>query len=210
MTDRLKGKVAIITGGTAGIGRAAVERFCEEGAQVAFMARREAEGRAVEAAVRAAGGDATFIPCDVTERASLETAVQAAIDAYGRLDILVNNAGGGLPGEFPRESLQVWEDVLRLNLTAPFLMTRICWDHLVQSGNGVVLNVSSSAAVCAHTAETRKWMEFVSPASYHAAKAGLEAFTRYVAGAGSEHNVRANVVRPGLIATLIERWRKWA
>lgn len=202
MAGRLEGKVAIITGGNSGIGEATVHRFAEEGAKVAVLARREAEGRAVEDAVRAAGGEATFIACDVTQRAQVEAAVQQTVERYGALHVLFNNAGGGFPGEFPRESDDVWTQTLDLNLTGTFRMTKAAWNHLAEAGaNGgaSIVNMSSFAAVSATSPSQRKQLPYVPPAAYAASKAGVEAFTRYVAAVGAETGVRANVVRPGQI-----------
>jgi NAD(P)-dependent dehydrogenase (short-subunit alcohol dehydrogenase family) len=201
MARRLAGKVAIVTGGNAGIGEAAVRLFAEEGARVAIMARREEEGRSVEGDVRKAGGDATFIRCDVTDLESVRAAVNATIERYGALHVLFNNAGGAFPGEFPHESGEVWEHTIRLNLTSTFWMTRACWDHIVRSGGGAVVNMSSVAAVTGMSPAMRDLIPGVPPAAYAAAKAGVEAFTRYAAGPGGRVNIRVNCVRPGLIAT---------
>src|SRR5216684_3820042 len=95
MAGRLQDKVAIITGGNSGIGEATAHLFAREGAKVSILARREAEGHAVQAAIRAKGGDCTYLPCDVMERTSVESAVARTVATYGRLDILINNAGGG-------------------------------------------------------------------------------------------------------------------
>jgi NAD(P)-dependent dehydrogenase (short-subunit alcohol dehydrogenase family) len=106
MAGGLQGKVAIVTGGNSGIGEASVLRFAREGARVAIVARREAEGMAVQQAVRDAGGDATFIHCDVTVPADIEAAVARAVELYGGVHVLVNNAGGAggtgiAPDPFP-------------------------------------------------------------------------------------------------------------
>jgi NAD(P)-dependent dehydrogenase (short-subunit alcohol dehydrogenase family) len=201
MGKRLEGKVAVVTGGNSGIGEATVKVLAAEGAKVVLMARREAEGQRVEAEVKAAGNEATFIQCDVTSRQSIDAAVAASVERYGRIDILVNNAGGGLPGEFPRESDDVWEATINLNLTSTFRMTRACWNHMAAAGGGSVINMSSVAAVAGTPPAMRELMLFAPPAAYAASKAGIEAFTRYVAGVGAKHNIRVNCVRPGHIET---------
>ncbi|MFN0148780.1 MAG: SDR family NAD(P)-dependent oxidoreductase [Dehalococcoidia bacterium] len=199
MGQRLEGKVAIVTGGNSGIGAATARLFAAEGAKVVLMARREAEGHAVEASIREAGGEARFIRCDVTDRASIEAAVKETVDAYGAIHVLFNNAGGALPGEFPRESDDTFVAVLHLNLTSTYRMTRACWNHLLAAGGGTIVNMSSFAAVGGTSAEARGMLPFVPPSAYAAAKAGIEAFTRYTAGVGGAHGIRVNCVRPGQV-----------
>jgi NAD(P)-dependent dehydrogenase (short-subunit alcohol dehydrogenase family) len=200
MGERLAGKTAIVTGGNAGIGEATGRLFAAEGAAVVIAARREDEGRRVETAIRENGGEATFVPCDVTDINAVRATVKAAVDRYGRIDVLFNNAGGAFPGEFPQESTDVWERVIALNLTSTFWMTRECWDHLADGG-GSVINMSSVAAVTGMGPNMRALVPGIPPAAYSAAKAGVEGFTRYAAGQGARHRIRVNCVRPGLIAT---------
>lgn len=201
MGGRLHGKVALITGGNSGIGEATARRFAKEGARVAILARREKEGYAVQEAIRADGGDATFLACDVTDRAAVEATVDGAIKAYGGLHVLVNNAGGGARDVFPNESDEVWDRVLRINLTACFLTCRAAWPHFIKAGGASIVNVSSLAAVSGVSDAVFQRQPVLPSASYIAAKAGLEGFTRYIASLGGRHNIRANCVRPGQILT---------
>lgn len=201
MPGRLNGKVAIITGGNSGIGEATARLFTQEGARAALLARREAEGREVERALRAEGREVTFIPCDVTSREAVEAAVSRTVGLYGAVHILVNNAGGGSREMFPDESDETWERILRVNLTAAFLTSRAAWPHLVKSGSGAIVNVSSLAAVSGASPAVLEKFPVLPSASYYAAKAGLEAFTRYTASVGAPYKVRVNCVRPGQVLT---------
>ena len=200
MAARFEGKVAVVTGGNSGIGAATAEMFARDGARVVAMARREAEGEAVVTAIRQAGGEATFIPCDVADADAVTRAVSQAVDAYGRIDILFNNAGGGSGAQFPNEPTEEWQRVVSVNLTGTFLVSRAFWPHLVAAGGGAVVNMSSLAAQRGFS--PRMQDEFgTTSASYYAAKAGVDALTRYMAGVGGRHNIRVNCVRPGQILT---------
>jgi 3-oxoacyl-[acyl-carrier protein] reductase len=201
MAGRLQDKVAIITGGNSGIGEATARSFSREGAKVVILARREAEGHAVQEAIRADGGIATFLPCDVTDRASVEDAVEKTIGLHGGMNVLINNAGGGAREMFPEESDETWDRVMRVNLTACFLMCRAVWPHLIKAGGGAIVNVSSLAAVSGVSEAVFERTPVLPSASYIAAKAGMEGFTRYIASLGGKFNIRANCVRPGQILT---------
>ena len=200
MAGRLQDKVAIVTGGNSGIGETTGKTFAREGARVVLMARRSEEGNAVAEAIRAEGGDASFIACDVRNKDSIVEAVQSAIDQYSRIDILFNNAGGGAGNNFPDEPDEEWRRVIDVNLTGTFLMSKEVWPHLVAAGGGAVVNMSSLAAQRGFSPAMRA--EFgATSSSYWAAKAGVDALTRYMAGIGGEHNIRVNCVRPGQILT---------
>ena len=201
MHGKLENQVAIVTGGNSGIGKATALLFASEGAKVGLMARREKEGIDVENAIKSDGGEALFVSCDVGNRQQVDDAVGKIVSAYGGLDILFNNAGGGDRGNFPDETDEGWERVISVNLTGTFYMSRAVWPHMVKGGGGRIVNNSS---VAAQRGFSKKMYDLVGrgpSASYYAAKAGVDAFTRYAAGMGGQHNIRVNGVRPGQIIT---------
>ncbi len=200
MPGQLEGKVAVVTGGNSGIGEATCHRFAKEGARVLLLARRKQEGLKVQNSINKEGGEATFIPCDVSNVDSVETAVTEAAKTYGAIHILFNNAGGGGGGDFPNSSTEEWNHVINVNLNGTFYVSRAVWPHLVEAGGGAVVNMSSLAAQRGFS--PRMYDEFGTTApSYYAAKAGVDALTRYMAGVGGNHNIRINCVRPGQIMT---------
>jgi 7-alpha-hydroxysteroid dehydrogenase len=197
----LDGKVAIVTGGNSGIGEASVHRLARAGAGVAILARRTAEGESVARAVAEAGGDALFVSCDVMERDAIEAAVAQVVERYGGVHILFNNAGGAQPHGLTEPGDDAWEWTLRLNLTSAYVMTQVCWPHLTAAGGASVVNMSSGAAAAAVSEPLQRLVPGLPPPAYWAAKAGMEAFTRYLATMGAPHGIRANALRPGQIIT---------
>ncbi len=200
MANRFEGKVAVVTGGNSGIGEATGRQFAAEGAKTVLMARREEQGQAVAESIRDAGGEATFIRCDVSDCDSVEAAVAQAVDTYGGIDVLFNNAGAGAAGNFPNESNDDWDRVIGINLTGTFYVSRAAWPHLVAAGGGAVVQMSSLAAQRGFSSRMQDEYGTAS-SSYYAAKAGVDALTRYMAGVGGRHNIRVNCVRPGQILT---------
>ena len=200
MGERLKDKVAIITGGNSGIGETTGQVFAKEGAKVILMARREGQGNDVAAAIRDAGGTADFIQCDVGDHGSVQAAVAKAAELHGRIDVLFNNAGGGAGSSFPNEPIEEWQRVIHTNLTGTFYVSQAVWPHIVAAGGGAVVNMSSLAAQRGFSPAMKEAFGATS-SSYYAAKAGVDALTRYMAGIGGESNIRVNCVRPGQILT---------
>ena len=129
MGNKLDGDVAIVTGGNSGIGEATAHLFAKEGAKVAILARREKEGKEVESAIKASGGEATFFQCDVAERGQVDEVVKNVVSTYGKISVLFNNAGGGDKGNFPDETDEGWDRVIAVNLNGTFYVCRATWSH---------------------------------------------------------------------------------
>ena len=200
MAKRLDSKVAIITGGNSGIGEGTAHLLAKEGARVILLARREEQGQAVASAIRDEGGEVTFISCDVGDEDSVESAIAEAAGTYGAIHILFNNAGGGGRGHFPDEPTEEFSRVINVNLNGTFYVSRAAWPHIVAAGGGAVVNMSSLAAQRGASPKMHEMFGSTS-ASYWAAKAGVDALPRYMAGVGGGHNIRVNGIRPGQIMT---------
>ena len=189
---RLKGKVAVITGGGAGIGAAVARLFAEEGAAVVITGRRKQLLDEVITDIERRGGRALAVPGSVTEEAHVRATVDQCVRAFGRLDILVNNAGIGAFGRVLHEiDDATWHEVVDVNLTGVFRMTRAAVPAMLDQGGGCIVNVSSVGGL----------IGFWGSAAYGTTKGGLELFTRCVAMDYAKQGIRCNSVCPGLIAT---------
>jgi NAD(P)-dependent dehydrogenase (short-subunit alcohol dehydrogenase family) len=140
----LRGKVAIVTGGSDGIGRAVAHRLAAEGARVAICARREPELRETAQQIAAAtGGEVLAVPADVTQAADLERLVSAAVERFGQLDILVNNAGTSAAGPVATTSDEAWQQDLDLKLMAAVRTIRLAVPHMQRGGGGAIVNITT-------------------------------------------------------------------
>ena len=190
---RLAGKVALVTGGASGIGRATVEALAREGASVAVV-DRDADG--ASSAARDAerdGGSVRPFTVDLADPAAVEPLVESVLEAFGHVDILVNCAGiSGAPHTVLDFTDAMFDRVVSINLRAPFLLTRAVGNHMLQRGEGGwIVNVSSSAAFRAT----------MSPAIYAATKAGINGLTRAAAADLGPHGINVNAVAPGVTKT---------
>jgi len=185
--------VALVTGGSRGIGRAIVEMLASRGHRVMFTyASRESDATAVEAAVKAAGGEAKKLRADVADEKSAKAAVQATLDAFGRVDVLVNNAGTHLPDvSIAETSPEEFDRVLRVNLYGTFHMVQAVLPHMQARKSGNIVNLSSNitsrfaARNCAYTVS----------------KVGVEALTRILSKEEGRNGIRVNAIAPGPIRT---------
>ena len=199
---RLAGKVAFITGGGRGIGRATAERFAEEGAKVIIaeidVKRGEAAAQSARARGKNFGGDAHFVHCDVRERTSVEAAIAETVERFGGLHILHNNAGGstlqdGPVTEAPEE--EFWR-VIKLDLFGTFLCSKLGIPAMIKSGGGSIINMSSIVALKALPGRD----------CYTAAKGAIAALTRSMAVEYASYKIRVNAIAPGVVLT--ERVKK--
>src|SRR5688500_11773444 len=190
--NRLEGKVAIVTGGNAGIGEAIAKRFADEGASVVITGRRQSELDRVVSGIRHNKGKALSVAGTVTDEAHAQDVAQRTLDSFGRIDVLVNNAGVGEFGKRLHETEDTaWATLLDVNLTGVFRMTRAVLHQMLKQGRGVIVNISSVASLVGIP-----W----GPA-YAASKGGLDALTRALAIDYARDGIRCNVVNPGLINT---------
>jgi NAD(P)-dependent dehydrogenase (short-subunit alcohol dehydrogenase family) len=190
---RLEGKVAFITGAGSGIARAAAGMFAAEGAKVVIAEIEPALGGAAERAVRENGGDAVFVPTDVTREDSVRDAIAATVNRYGKLDVLFNCAGGSLTRDSPVTDvdMKVFEQTIALNLLGPVLCCRHGIPEIIKAGGGAVINMSSGAA-----------LRGSSPSHmYTSAKGAVISLTRALAGTYAKQNVRVNAICAGRIMT---------
>ena len=188
MVTRLDGEVALVTGSTAGIGKAIAQRFAAEGASVVVTGRDAARGEA--AAADCDGGRAAFIAADLSDPGVADDLVAATVDRFGGLTVLVNNAAAAeLDGPVATLDDEHWLAILQVDLLAPARLCRAAMPHLRACGHGSIVNISSRVASRA------------SPglAGYTAAKGGLEALTRSIAVDEARHGVRCNAISPGYV-----------
>jgi len=191
--NRVAGKVALITGAGAGLGRAAAMLLAKEGARVAVTDITEAEGRGVADAIIDAGGEAIFIRHDVGSESEWQRAIATTLSRFGKLDILVNNAGVALGANVEETTLQQWRALMAVNLDGVFLGVKHAIPAMRKSGGGSIVNLSSIEGLIGDA----------NLAAYNASKGGVRIFTKSAAlhCAASGSNIRINSVHPGYIWT---------
>ncbi len=190
MGGRLAGRVALVTGGSRGIGAGIVRALADEGARVVLTYReRKADAERVVSAIEAGGGEATIACVDVRVREQIRAAVELAEARFGGLDVLVSNAGVNQPCDFDRIDEAAWDEVLGVNLKGPFLCAQEAIAAMQRRGGGSIVQIGSVSG------------QYGGPrtAHYAASKAGLISLGQVIARFGAKSNVRVNTVAAGLI-----------
>jgi len=191
----LSERVALVTGGSRGLGLEMAEALGQAGARVAISARREAWLEPAAARLQAQGIACLAVQADVTQPDQVERLVRGVLDRFGRLDILVNNAGTAWGAAVLEMPLERWRQVLETNLTGTFLVTQAAGRWMVEQRGGKVINMASVAGLVGTAPEV------LDAVGYSAAKGGIVAFTRDLAVKWARYGITVNAIAPGFVAT---------
>ena len=185
--QRFEGKTVIVTGGGGGIGGATCRSFAREGARVAVLDLNLGAAKETATSIRASGGTATAIGCDITDRASVDAGISATKAEFGPIDVLVNNAGWDVFRPFTKTEPPQWDRLIAVNLVGALHMHHAVLPGMVARKSGRIVNISSDAARVGSSGE----------AVYAACKGGLVAFSKTIAREHARHGITVNVVCPG-------------
>ena len=188
---RMDGKVALISGGARGQGAAEARLFAQEGAKVVIGDLLDVDGMRVAAEIAELGGEAVYVHLDVTREEDWQSAVQAAVSAFGKLDVLVNNAGIWRRGRVEDTTVEDWDAVQNVNSKGVFLGTKAAIPEMRKAGGGSVINISSTAGLVGGPRST----------AYTASKGAVRLFTKATAIQYAREGIRSNSIHPGPIDT---------
>jgi NAD(P)-dependent dehydrogenase (short-subunit alcohol dehydrogenase family) len=187
---RLNGKVALISGGARGMGAEEARIFAREGAKVVIGDISEDDGKAVEAQIAEAGGQALFIRLDVTQEADWAKAVDQAVSSFGKLDVLVNNAGISSRAFTDDTAIDAWDKIMEINSKGVFLGTRAAVPKMLEAGGGSIVNISSIMGLVGSAG---------GHPAYNASKGAVRIFSKAMAVRHGKDNIRVNSVHPGFM-----------
>ena len=187
----LKDRIAVVTGGADGIGRATAMRFAQEGAVVVIWDMNEEKGKQTVAEINAAGGKASFLKVNTSNFAEVEAASKKVVEQYGKYEILINNAGITRDSTLKKMTPELWQQVIDVNLTGVFYCAKCAADIMTEQGWGRIFNASSVVALYGNFGQT----------NYVATKAGLIGMTKTMARELGKKGVTVNAVAPGFILT---------
>jgi gluconate 5-dehydrogenase len=195
----LTARVAIVSGGSMGLGRQMAEGLAEMGANLVLCARKKERCEEAAEALRSLGVQTLALGCDVRDRAAIQKVVDATLAKFGRVDILVNNAGVSWGAPVEEMTLEQWDKVLSTNLTGTFLFCQAAGKAMVAQGSGKIINIASVAGLDGASAELQA-------IGYHASKAGVIAFTKDLACQWAPHSIQVNAIAPGWFPTHMSEW----
>lgn len=195
----LSGRVAIVTGGSIGLGRQMAEGLGEMGADLVLCARKKERCEETARELQQLGVKAIALACDVKDPGSIQEVVDAALAQFGKIDILINNAGISWGAPVEQMSLQDWNKVIETNLTGTFLCSQAVGKVMIEQKRGKIINIASVAGLGGAPPEL--------PAiGYHASKGGVIAFTKDLACKWASHNIQVNAIAPGWFPTHMSSW----
>ncbi|MFY9909306.1 MAG: SDR family oxidoreductase [Candidatus Sulfotelmatobacter sp.] len=190
----LTGQVAIVSGGSMGLGRQMAEGLAEMGTNLVLCARKKARCEQTAEELRAQGVQALALECDVRDPDAIRGVVNTTLDKFGRIDILINSAGVSWAAPVEDMTLEQWDKVLSTNLTGTFLFCQAAGKAMLAQRSGKIINIASVAGLGGSSAELQA-------IGYHASKGGVIAFTKDLACKWAAHNIRVNAIAPGWFPT---------
>ena len=195
----LTGRVAIVSGGSVGLGRQMAEGLAEMGANLVLCARKKDRCEAAAEELRGRGVETLAVACDVRDRTAIQAVVDATLAKFGRVDILVNNAGASWGAPVEEMTLEQWDKVLSTNLTGTFLFCQAVGKAMAAQRSGKIINIASVAGLGGASQELQA-------IGYHASKGGVIAFTKDLACKWAPNNIQVNAIAPGWFPTHMSQW----